>query len=118
MFLFSIGCLLLLRFDVFVCRAVVLYASLSWLWPWFVHGRLQCQIRCVYSRFRTGLVIRGRHVAVPYLGLPLLVNLFCYLGAHYGFSHRREGVGYALRVSPVVTRLTVYRRPQVYGING
>ena len=61
-------------------------------------------------RFRTGLVIRGRHVAVPYLGLPLLVNLFCYLGAHYGFSHRREGVGYALRVSPVVTRLTVDRR--------
>ena len=31
----------------------------------------------------------------------------------YGFSHRRVGVGYALRVSPVVTRLTVYRRPQV-----
>ena len=50
-FLFSIGCFLLLRFDVFVCRAVVLYASLSWLWPWFVHGRLQCQIRCVYSVF-------------------------------------------------------------------
>ena len=31
----------------------------------------------------------------------------------YGFSHRRVGVGYALRVSPVVTRLKVYRRPQV-----
>ena len=43
----------------------------------------------------------------------LLVTLLCYLGAHYGFSHRRVGVGYALRVSPVVTRLTVYRRPQV-----
>ena len=32
---------------------------------------------------------------------------------HDGFSHRHVGVSYALRVSPAVTRLTVYRRPQV-----
>ena len=31
-----------------------------------------------------------------------------------GLSQRRVGVGYALRVSPAVTRLTVYRRPQVW----
>ena len=40
----------------------------------------------------------------------LIVTLLSYLRAHYGFSHRRVGVGYALQDPPVVTRSTVYRR--------
>ena len=40
--------------------------------------------------------------------------LFCFFSVvQIGFSHGRVGVGYALRVFPAVTRLTVYRRPQV-----
>ena len=39
--------------------------------------------------------------------------LCCFLCQCGSLSHRRVGVRYALRVSPVVTRLTVHRRPQV-----
>ena len=54
-------------------------------------------------------------------GMWLFPTLVCLIAGHSvvlswcacGFSHRRVGVGYALRVSPVVTRLTVYRRTQV-----
>ena len=44
---------------------------------------------------------------------PMLVWLIAVflISMHDGFSHRRVGVGYALRVSPAATRLTVYRRP-------
>ena len=41
--------------------------------------------------------------------------LFCYVVCCAPFVYIRAavGVGYALRVSPAVTRFTVYRRPQV-----
>ena len=42
-----------------------------------------------------------------------LILLACFSVPSHCFSQRRVGVGYALRVSPAVTRLTVYRRPQV-----
>ena len=48
----------------------------------------------------------------------LFVLLCCVLCTASGLSQRRVGVGYALRVSPAVTRLTVYRRPQVCGKRG
>ena len=47
------------------------------------------------------------------VAIMMFVLLCCVLCAAFGLSQRRVGVGYALRVSPVVTRLTVYRRPQV-----
>ena len=39
--------------------------------------------------------------------------LFCMCSLFHSLSQRRVGDSYALRVSPAVTRLTVYRRPQV-----
>ena len=42
-----------------------------------------------------------------------LLLLICFIFVEFhGFSWRRVGVGYALRVFPPVTRLTVYRPPQ------
>ena len=38
---------------------------------------------------------------------------FLILSVFHCLSQRRVGCSYALRVSPAVTRLTVYRRPQV-----
>ena len=52
-------------------------------------------------------------MVVPHIGLAHCWSICCFISAHDGFSHRCVGVGYALRVSPAVTRLTVCRRPQV-----
>ena len=56
----------------------------------------------------------GRSLFWAHLGLVDCL-LLCYIllvRSHHLTQHRM-GVGYALRVSPAVTRLTVYRRPQV-----
>ena len=42
-----------------------------------------------------------------------LILLACFSVPSHCFTQSRVGVSYALRVSPAVTRLTVYRRPQV-----
>ena len=52
-------------------------------------------------------------MVVPHLDVPQADHSVVFSWYASGFSHRREGVGDAPRVSPVVTRLTVYRRPQV-----
>ena len=46
-------------------------------------------------------------------GVDSLVCFVDFLFCFRCFSQRRMGGSYALRVSPAVTRLTVYRRPQV-----
>ena len=77
-------------------------------------GILQCKVRCLVFMAWNSFGHQGMACGCsPPWFASLLVTLLCYLGAHYGFSLCRVGVGYALRVSPVVTRLTVYRRPQV-----
>ena len=47
-------------------------------------------------------------------GVDSLVCFVVFLLCFRCLSQRRVGGSYALRVSPAVTRLTVYRRPQVY----
>ena len=111
MFLFSIGCILLLGFYAYyeqLCSMVHLVGFSRGLF----HGRLPDALWVLvffYSFGHQGMVC-GRS---PRWFASLLVTLLCYIGAHCGFSPCRLGVGYALRVPPVVTRLTVYRRPQV-----
>ena len=43
----------------------------------------------------------------------ILLFVFCMSVLFHSLSQRCVGGSYALRVSPAVTRLTVYRRPQV-----
>ena len=75
----------------------------------FVHGWRVCVLV-------VGLVILG------FVWFSLEVHAFhgfdcrcfsCISVLFHCFSQRRVGGSYALRVSPAVTRLTVYRRPQV-----
>ena len=47
------------------------------------------------------------------LSMALILLVFLILSVFHCLSQRRVGCGHALRVSPAVTRLTVYRRPQV-----
>ena len=63
-----------------------------------------------FNRFGHRVMAHGCYP--PWFG-SLLITLLCCFNAHYGFWHRRVGVGYALRVSPAVTKLMVHRRPQV-----
>ena len=76
-----------------------------------VYDRMHCRMCC---RWRMFLNL----VSAPTWFGSLLVSLFCFLVCSYGLSQRRVGVGYALRVPPAVTRLTVYRRSQVYQCRG
>ena len=45
-------------------------------------------------------------MVVPHFGLAHWWSICFVISAHGVFSHRRAGVGYALRVSPAVTRLS------------
>ena len=56
----------------------------------------------------------GRSLFLVHLGLVDCL-LLCYILSvrNHHLTQHRMGVGYALRVSPAVTRLTVYRLPQV-----
>ena len=103
-----------MEFHVFGCRAVVFHASLGWLKPWCVSEKI-----AIPGAFRVlvslnSFAYQGMACSCsPPCFVSLLVTLLCYLAVHYCYSHCHVGVSYALRVSPVVTRLTVYRRPQV-----
>ena len=103
-----------MEFHVFGCRAVVFHASLGWLKPWCVSEKI-----AIPGAFRVlvslnSFAYQGMACSCsPPCFVSLLVTLLCYLAVHYCFFHCHVGVSYALRVSPVVTRLTVYRRPQV-----
>ena len=56
----------------------------------------------------------GRQLFWAHLGLVHCLLLCSILLARsHRLSQRRVGVSYALRVFPALTRLTVYRRPQV-----
>ena len=62
-----------------------------------------------------GLVILGFvRVSSEVHAFMALIVLFCCISVFFHcFSQHRMGGSYALRVSPEVTRLTVYRRLQV-----
>ena len=113
MILDSIGCIQLLGFLLFLvellCSMVHLRFSL-----WVVSCKIAVpETLWVFASWhRFGHQGMACGCSPPWFA-SLLVTPLCYLGAHYGFSLFRVGVGCALRVSPVVTRLTVYRRPQV-----
>ena len=66
--------------------------------------------------FETSSVGDGRQLFLVHVGLLHgWFFLLCFRVRSHGVSEPHVGVGYALRVSPAVTRLTVYRRPQVFG---
>ena len=70
------------------------------IYPW-LDGRI---IRWIH-------LVQFFHHCLPWPWLFWFVMIW--LLRFHGLSQRRVGVGYALRVCPAVTRLTVYRRPQV-----
>ena len=81
---------------------------------------LQCRIR-VCARvegLRFGCWLRYSRIRVVQFGGSCFHGFDCRCFScisvlFHCFSQRRVGGSYALRVSPAVTRLTVYRRPQV-----
>jgi hypothetical protein len=113
MILVSIGCVWILGFF---CGAFVFHGSLGSVEPWFVPWKIALP-DALWEVVSWNHFGHQGGCSPPWFA-SLLVTLFCYLGAHYGFSPFRVGVGCALRVSPVVTRLTVYRRSQVFVANG
>ena len=124
--------LLLLVVSIFVFGVVgVLSLVVFWFLSVSVVHSYSCVTGIFSGRFRFALpnnssFTRGGFVCGRAFCFILLVQLQVYI--HHGvdfvglffvlnhcLSQRRVGVGYALRVSPAVTRLTVYRRPQVLG---